>query len=283
MNYRHSYHAGNFADVLKHVILARVITYLKQKPQPFRVIDTHAGAGRYDLSSVEAGKTGEWRDGIGRLVQAEMTSDVASLLAPYCDAVRSINDGSPLAFYPGSPLIARYLMRDSDTLVANELHPEEANLLRSEFKRVAGSKVTMLDAWTAIKALLPPPERRGIVLIDPPFEKPDEFSKITEAVANALQRFANGVYIIWYPIKNADSANRMVRDVSGLGCRKVLDVRLKISEPFAGLGLTETGVLVLNAPYSLPVELELILPALVACLGQDRGAGFQVSEPFSIA
>jgi 23S rRNA (adenine2030-N6)-methyltransferase len=197
MNYRHSYHAGNFADVLKHAILARVLTYMKLKPQPFRVIDTHAGAGRYDLSSIEASKTGEWQDGIVRLLDAELPAGVADLLAPYLDAVAALNPSrdaqSALTFYPGSPLIARQLMRDGDTLVANELHPEDAALLKAEFSRVPDTKVMTLDAWLAIKSLLPPPERRGVILIDPPFEQPDEFAKLTEAVASGLQRFANGV------------------------------------------------------------------------------------------
>ncbi|MGB4865180.1 MAG: 23S rRNA (adenine(2030)-N(6))-methyltransferase RlmJ [Hyphomicrobium sp.] len=287
MNYRHSYHAGNFADVLKHAILARVLTYMKLKPQPFRVIDTHAGAGRYDLAGIEASKTGEWRDGIARLLESDLRADVAGLLAPYLDAVAAVNPPrdaeSALSFYPGSPLIARYLMRVGDVLVANELHPEDAALLKAELKRAPDSKVMALDAWLAIKSLLPPPERRGVILIDPPFEQTDEFSKLKEAVANGLQRFANGVYVIWYPVKNREAADRLVEEVCSLGCRKVLDVRLAISAPFAGLGLTETGVLILNPPFSLRAELEVILPAIVACLAQGRGANFNMREPFGAA
>jgi 23S rRNA (adenine2030-N6)-methyltransferase len=229
-------------------------------------------------------KTGEWQDGIVRLLDAELPAGVADLLAPYLDAVAALNPSrdaqSALTFYPGSPLIARQLMRDGDTLVANELHPEDAALLKAEFSRVPDTKVMTLDAWLAIKSLLPPPERRGVILIDPPFEQPDEFAKLSEAVANGLQRFANGVYVIWYPVKNRDAANRMVDGVCGLGCRKVLDVRLAICAPFAGLGLTETGVLILNPPFSLRAELEVVLPALVTCLAQGRGADFQLREPF---
>lgn len=276
MNYRHAYHAGNFADVLKHVILARVITYMKLKPQPFRVIDLHAGAGCYDLTSVEAGKTGEWHDGIGRLMDAELPSDVAALLAPYIDTVAALNASGELKTYPGSPLIARALMRDVDTLVANELHPEEAALLKSTLRR---SKITTLDAWTAIKSLLPPQERRGVVLIDPPFEKSDEFDRLVDALRDGLQRFANGVYIVWYPIKNAVAADRLVAQAALLGCTKLLDVRLRIGEVFPGLGLTETGVLLLNPPFSLQRELSVILPELVACLGQDRHAAFSLGMP----
>jgi 23S rRNA (adenine2030-N6)-methyltransferase len=277
MNYRHAYHAGNFADVVKHAILARVLTYLKLKPQPFRVIDTHAGAGRYDLSGVEAAKTGEWRDGIGRLINCDIPDDAAALLAPYLDAVRAVNFEGALTFYPGSPVIARHLMRPGDQLVANELHSEDLAALKTEMRRTPDTKVLGLDAWLAVKSLLPPPERRGLILIDPPFEKADEFERLTEALANGLERFATGVYIVWYPVKNAASADRFVRDACRLGGRDILDVRLTICEPFAGLGLTETGLLIVNPPFSLNGELERILPFLVERLGEGRGAGFHLN------
>jgi 23S rRNA (adenine2030-N6)-methyltransferase len=279
MNYRHAYHAGNFADVVKHVILARVLSYMKLKPQPFRVIDTHAGAGRYNLTGVEAGKTAEWQDGIARVVDANIPANVGALLEPYLGAVASVNIADALTFYPGSPVIARHLMRAGDVLVANELHPEDYQLLKSEFRRDAETKLLNLDAYVAIKALLPPPERRGVILIDPPFEKTDEFSCLTDAVAKGLQRFANGVYLIWYPIKDQTIADRFISDVSMLGCSKMLDVRLMISDPFAGLGLTETGLVILNPPFTLSAELEILMPFLVECLGEGRGAGFRLDVP----
>jgi 23S rRNA (adenine2030-N6)-methyltransferase len=281
MNYRHAYHAGNFADVVKHAILARVLTYMKQKPQPFRVIDTHAGSGRYDLGGIEASKTNEWRDGIERLIDADMPAYVAALLAPYLDAVRSVNQPGELASYPGSPLIAHFLMRPGDQLVANELHGDDLEKLKSEFHRVDGTKVLGLDAWVAVKALLPPPERRGVILIDPPFESPDEFERLTESLGHALRRFANGVYLVWYPVKDQAASNRFVREVSQLGCSKMLDVRLSISEPFAGLGLTETGLLILNPPFSLKSELEVLLPFLSERLAEGRGAGFRLADAFT--
>lgn len=279
MNYRHAYHAGNFADVLKHVVLARVLTYMKLKPQPFRVIDTHAGAGRYDLDGIEAGKTNEWRDGIGRLLHADVSNDVAALLAPYLDAVRAINADDTVRFYPGSPLIARHLMRAGDVLMANELHPDDAARLIAEFRHTRDTKVLSGDAWGAVKALLPPPERRGVVLIDPPFERPDEFAMLEGALRNALSRFATGVYLVWYPIKDRLAADDFIRTVAGLSCRKVLDVRLATSEPFAGLGLTETGVVLLNPPFSLKSELQIVLPVLSDLLAEGRGADFALSEP----
>lgn len=279
MNYRHAYHAGNFADVVKHVILARVLTYMKLKPQPFRVIDTHAGSGRYDLTGLEAGKTGEWQDGIARVLDGEAPAGIQELLAPYLDAVASVNIGGAMTFYPGSPVIARHLMRPGDQLVANELHPEDFALLKAELRRLPDSRVMNLDAYVAVKALLPPPERRGVILIDPPFEQTNEFQQLTDAIAKGLQRFANGVFIIWYPVKDQAAANRFVRDVTALGCRKMLDVRMAISEPFAGLGLTETGVLLLNPPYALKAELEQLVPYLASRLGEGRGAGFSLSDP----
>ncbi len=281
MSSRHAYHAGNFADVVKHVILTRVLTYMKVKPQPFRVIDTHAGAGRYDLASLEAGKTGEWRDGIGRLAGTYMPEDITELLAPYLDAVASMNAPGEVAFYPGSPMIARRMMRAGDTLVANELHLGDFTLLKNELRRFNDTKVSNLDAWIAIKALLPPPERRGVILIDPPFEQADEFEKLVDALANGLRRFANGVYLVWYPVKDQAQASRFVAKVSALGCRKMLDVRLTVSEPFAGLGLTEAGLLILNPPFSLKSELERILPYLATLLSEGRGSGFRLDEPAS--
>ena len=279
MNYRHAYHAGNFADVIKHAILARVLTYMKLKPQPFRVIDTHAGAGRYDLSSVEAGKTGEWHDGIERLMGGGIPQTIEPLLAPYLDAVRSVNVSDALNFYPGSPVIARHLMRPGDQLTANELHPDDFAALKAELRRVPDATVMNLDAWVAVKALLPPPERRGVILIDPPYERTDEFQRLSEALANGLQRFATGVYLVWYPVKDQAAANRFVDSICALGCNKILDVRLTVSDPFAGLGLTETGLLILNPPFNLKAELDVLLPYLADRLGQGRGAGFRMNQP----
>lgn len=278
MNYRHAYHAGNFADVVKHVILARVLTYMKLKPQPFRVIDTHAGAGRYDLAGIEAAKTREWRDGIGRLTGIEHPDDVSELLQPYLDAVASVNAPGVLAVYPGSPVIARQLMRAGDTLIANELHPEDFATLKHDFAHDADTKVLNLDAWRAVKSLLPPVERRGVILIDPPFEKPDEFARMSDAITGALKRFATGVFIVWYPVKDAVVAAQLVTDTGRACGGRTLDVRVRISAPEAGLGLTESGVLVVNPPYTLKSELERLMPYLTGMLEDGAGAGFRLTE-----
>ena len=278
MNYRHAYHAGNFADVVKHVVLARVLTYMKQKPQPFRVIDTHAGAGRYDLGGLEAEKTGEWREGIGRLAGLAHPDDVSVLLQPYLDAVASANAPGALAVYPGSPVIARHLMRAGDILIANELHPLDFASLKHDFARDADTKVLNLDAWLAVKSLLPPKERRGVIQIDPPFEKADEFARMTEALADALKRFATGVFVVWYPAKDAVAAASLVTDAGRACGGRTLDVRLRIATPEPGLGLTETGVLVVNPPYTLKSELERLLPYLAGMLEDGAGAGFHLTE-----
>ncbi|MFT3731677.1 MAG: 23S rRNA (adenine(2030)-N(6))-methyltransferase RlmJ [Hyphomicrobium sp.] len=273
MNYHHDYHAGNFADVLKHVVLARVITYMTQKPKPFRVIDTHAGGGIYDLEGEEAAKTAEWRDGIARIFDTDMPKDVADLLQPYLDAVRAVN-GVGLKHYPGSPLIARHLMRDDDVLVANELAEEEFQRLKQELRRAKSTTVLNIDARHAVKSLLPPKERRGLVLIDPPFEEKNEFKDLATAIDDALARFATGTYIIWYPLKDEAAADRFVAVATSRPGMEFLDVRLQVAKPFPGLGLTATGVLVLNPPFVLKAELETVMPALERHLAEGPGSHF---------
>lgn len=273
MNYHHDYHAGNFADVLKHVVLARVLTYMKQKPKPFRVIDTHAGAGLYDLEGAAAAKTAEWKDGIARIFGAELPTPIAELLQPYLDAVRAVN-GAGLTHYPGSPLIARYLMRDDDVLVVNELAEDEFRRLKSEFRRAKTTTVLNIDARHAVKSLLPPKERRGLVLIDPPFEDKNEFADLATAVDEALMRFATGTYLIWYPLKDEAAADRFVALATSKPGVDYLDVRLWVSKPFAGLGLIATGVLVLNPPFVLKSELETLMPCLEEHLAEGPGSRF---------
>ena len=201
MNYRHVYHAGNFADVLKHLVLTLVIEHLKLKPQPFRVVDTHAGIGLYDLASVEAGKTGEWRAGIARLLARDLSPAAREVLAPYISVVRPYL-GSDLDApgmkreYPGSPIIARDLMRSADALVLNELHPEDRAALETLFRRDKQTKVLGLDGYTVIKSALPPKERRGVLLVDPPFEEPGEFDRLISGMHDAYRRFAGGTQII---------------------------------------------------------------------------------------
>src|SRR5690606_31777626 len=185
MNYRHAYHAGNFADVVKHVVLVRILDYLKRKPGAFRVIDTHAGAGLYDLSAEEAQKTGEWRNGIGRLLETELPAEAAALAAPYLDAVRSFNAGHPFRFYPGSPALVKEMLRGPDRLTAIELHPADSFALKTRFSGDWQVRVIELDGWLALGAHVPPKEKRGLVLVDPPFEKEGEFGRLVDGLKKA--------------------------------------------------------------------------------------------------
>ena len=223
MNYRHAYHAGNFADVLKHAVLALVIEHLKLKPAPFRVIDTHAGIGVYDLASEAAEKTGEWREGIGRILDAgaELSPEAAAALAPYLGVVRGLNGDGPLARYPGSPLLARRLMRAGDRLVLNELHPEDRAALAQLFARDRSVKVLELDGFTALKSLIPPKERRGVVLVDPAYEVPGELERLVHGLKEVARRFATGTILLWYPIKDAQPIAAFRKEIADLGLAKV--------------------------------------------------------------
>jgi 23S rRNA (adenine2030-N6)-methyltransferase len=275
MNYRHAYHAGNFGDVLKHAVLASVLTYLKRKPQPFRVIDVHAGVGRYDLTGIEAGKTGEWRGGIGKLLgrdAASLPDAVAAILAPYLEVVRALNQPGRIDCYPGSPIVARALMRSEDRLVANELHPEDRQVLEAELGRDRAVRVMGLDAWVALKSLLPPPERRGVLLIDPPYERLDEMVKAVWVLDEARKRFATGIVMLWYPIK-ALGEHRAVHEVIAARTLKALVAELTIRSETEARGLNGCGLLIVNPPWTLKAELEVLLPFLADRLAQRPGGG----------
>ena len=220
MNYRHAYHAGNFADVFKHIILVRLVTYLQRKDSAFRVIDTHAGLGKYDLESAEAAKTGEWVAGIGRLLAAEVPSDVAPIIAPYLDIVREVNTQTdPLSIYPGSPLLVRKLLRKQDRLSAIELHKEDVTVLQGLFAGDHQVRVTKLDGWLALGAHLPPKERRGLVLVDPPFEAAGEFDRLVDGLARAHRRFGHGMFALWSPIKNGAPIETYYRRLIATGIK----------------------------------------------------------------
>jgi 23S rRNA (adenine2030-N6)-methyltransferase len=271
MNYRHVYHAGNFADVLKHVVLIALIEALKTKQTPFAVLDTHAGAGRYSLASEEALKTGEFRDGVMRLLAAER---LPTLVHAYLNLVRSQNGSQS---YPGSPLIAAQLLRDSDRLMVCELQDAEIASLRQLFARDARVAVHQRDGYQAMSALLPPPEKRGLVLIDPPFEAQEqEFRVIEEALAAAHKRFANGVYAVWYPIKLRQSVLPFHRWLKESGMRKVLVAEICVHPDNSALRLNGCGMAIVNAPYKLDRTLAEILPTLATTLAQSRYAQFKL-------
>jgi 23S rRNA (adenine2030-N6)-methyltransferase len=276
MNYRHAYHAGNFADVVKHVVLSRIVEYLKRKDAPFRVIDTHAGIGLYDLSSGEAAKTGEWLDGIGRIAGKAFSPEVAALLAPYLDAA-GLGDGTgAIESYPGSPLIARRLLRKQDRLFAIELHPEDAAELRQLFAGDIQTRVLELDGWLALGAQLPPKERRGVVLVDPPFEEPGEFDRMADALTRAYQRWPGGIYALWYPVKNMGEVAAFRDRLSQAGIPKILDVSFAIRQPSPEPRLDGCGMTIVNPPYTLESELKTVLPALHGLLADDTRAPWSV-------
>jgi 23S rRNA (adenine2030-N6)-methyltransferase len=275
MNYRHAYHAGNFADVLKHVVLSMALAHLKKKDAPFRVIDTHAGIGLYDLEGEEAVKTGEWRGGIGRLLGPDVVAlpaAAAGLMKPYLDAVRALNSDGVLRRYPGSPSLALALMRTDDRLVANELHPEDAATLRRTLARDRRAKVLELDGWLALKAQLPPKERRGVVLVDPPFEEPGELDRIVDGLDNARRRFSGGIYLLWYPIKDPRPVARFHDALAKIAPPESLAIELLIRAAIDPDRLNGCGIVVLNPPFTLEADLAVLLPVLAERLSDGAGA-----------
>jgi 23S rRNA (adenine2030-N6)-methyltransferase len=266
MNYQHVFHAGNFADVHKHVVLARVLTHLRAKPAAFRVIDTHAGAGRYDLLAAEPTRSGEWRDGIARVwdaaAQRKLAPPVAELLAPYLDAVAACNAGGSLRTYPGSPLVALHLLRPQDRLIACELGPRSAAALAAMLRGDRRAKEFALDGWTAIGAYVPPKERRGLVLVDPPFEEAGDFMRLSGALAAAHRKWPTGIYMLWYPIKTREAPDALTRRLKRLAIAKILHCEIVLGPPRADAGLIGSGLIVVNPPFTLEADLRVLLPVL---------------------
>ncbi|WP_338721412.1 23S rRNA (adenine(2030)-N(6))-methyltransferase RlmJ [Devosia sp. XK-2] len=272
MNYRHAFHAGNFADVVKHVILTRILAYLMKKDAAFRVIDTHAGLGIYDLFGDQAEKTGEWQDGIGRLIHVKPPTDVAQLLAPYLDAVRAQNPDGTLRYYPGSPFITRHMLREQDRLMAFELHPIDADRLKENFAGDFQTRVTQLDAWDIFGTHLPPKEKRGLVLVDPPFEEKGEFSRMVQSLEKGHKRWPGGTYAYWYPIKEPGEVDAYVKALKKTGIPKILRLELTIRAPSTPPRLHGTGMVVINPPFVLEQEMRVLLPFLAELLS-DEGRG----------
>jgi 23S rRNA (adenine2030-N6)-methyltransferase len=276
MNYRHAYHAGNFADVLKHAVLCRVLVHLRQKLAAFRVIDSHAGAGHYDLTGVEAGKTGEWREGIGRLIAADLPAKPRALLAPYLDAVAARNSGGSLAAYPGSPALAQALLRRQDRLIACELEPQQAAALTRHLRGDTRCKAIAMDGWTALGAYVPPKERRGLVLIDPPFEQPDEFTRLVRGFTAAHRKWATGIYMMWYPIKDSGEVAGFIRKLARLALPKLLRTELVVDDISPAGRLGGCGLIVANPPWTLEAELQVLLPVLAHLLSRNAARRFKL-------
>jgi 23S rRNA (adenine2030-N6)-methyltransferase len=284
MNYRHAFHAGNFADVIKHIVLVRILLYLQEKDAAFRVVDTHAGAGIYDLTSEEAERGGEWLTGIARIMQARFSESTLPLVKPYLDIVRSFNSHpARLERYPGSPLIARALLRPQDRLTACEVEAGARKALIDALRRDAQARVVDLDGWTALPAFVPPNERRGLVLIDPPYEQKDEFERLAAHFTEAFVKWPTGSYLIWYPAKSRRATDELARQVADAVDRarppgKYLRLEFSVAPQTADTGLTSAGLLVVNPPWTLAAELKTLLPELEKPLGQGGAARFRLES-----
>ncbi|MEJ0096360.1 MAG: 23S rRNA (adenine(2030)-N(6))-methyltransferase RlmJ [Methylocella sp.] len=268
MNYRHDFHAGNFADVFKHIFLTRILLHLALKAAAFRYIETHAGCGLYDLSGPEAEKTAEWRGGVGRLAGAQLPLDAQRLIQPYLDIIAPLlREDKPS--YPGSPAIAKALLRAEDKMQLCELHPEAFVRLKANLGRDARIKLMPIDGYTGLKAFIPPIERRGLVLIDPPFEDANEFERLADAMAAAWRKWATGVYMLWYPVKDRAKAAAMAQALARREGR-LLRIEFQIDAVWPQGALTRSGLIILNPPFSLEAEARLILPCLSHCLGDGQ-------------
>lgn len=281
MNYRHAFHAGNFADVVKHAILWRILTHLKKKPAPFRAIDTHAGAGRYDLESPEAERSPEWREGIARIVLPEagaspLPAEAGALIEGYLDIVRAANKPGRLAVYPGSPDIVRTCLRTNDRMIACELEPHAAGALERLLHKERRAKAIRIDGWTALLAYIPPKERRGLVLIDPPFEAPDEFERLANALIAAWRKWPTGIFLAWYPIKDEREIAGFLRALGRSGLEKSLRVELLLSRATDDTRLRGSGQIVVNPPWTLDDELRVLLPAIAKRLNAQANDAVRI-------
>jgi 23S rRNA (adenine2030-N6)-methyltransferase len=277
LSYRHAFHAGNHADVLKHFVQMQLLHYLAQKDKPYWVIDTHAGAGCYELTSGYAAKNAEYESGIARMWEAK---GLPAPLADYVALIKGFNPEGELKLYPGSPLVSQVLLRQDDRLRLFELHPSDYEILAENFeshdKQVI---VQQADGFGALKALLPPPPRRALVLIDPPYEEKQDYKRVVDALQEGLKRFATGTYAVWYPCLQREESVRLPEKLKRLPVKSWLQVELHVQSPAAdGFGMHGSGMFVLNPPWTLHATLQEVMPKLVALLGQDASAGFVLEQ-----
>jgi 23S rRNA (adenine2030-N6)-methyltransferase len=282
VNYAHAFHAGSFADVLKHAVLARLLHYLHAKPAAFRVIDTHAGAGLYDLTGPEAARGGEWHDGIEKLMTASLAAGlpapVSQLLKPYLDVIGALNAPGKLRLYPGSPAIVRACLRPQDRLTACEREPKAAAALARNLCGDARIKIQQGDGWGALNALVPPRERRGLVLIDPPFEEDGDFPRLAHGLAASYRKWPTGLFMLWYPIKDRGGPDALAKALRRLGPAKSLRAELNVA-PLSDLTrLNACGLILINPPWTLAGELATLLPVLVKILGRGARSGFRLDR-----
>lgn len=267
LSYRHAYHAGNHADVLKHLVLARTLEYLTRKDKALLYLDTHAGAGRYRLSEPMAQKKAEYLGGIGRL----WGSDTAGALSPLMALLGRLNPSGRLEFYPGSPLIAAELLRAQDRLRLFELHPSDRKLLNANLAADRRVRIDGSDGFASLKALLPPPSRRALVLIDPPYEQKEDYRRTVKALLEGYQRFPTGTYLVWYPVVERARIDEMARGLKVGGVRNLWQVELGLAPDSEGYGMTSSGLFMINPPWTLEAELKEALPELARRLAPEQG------------
>ncbi|AOY48594.1 TPA: 23S rRNA (adenine(2030)-N(6))-methyltransferase RlmJ [Vibrio cholerae] len=268
LSYRHSFHAGNHADVLKHIVQSLILNSLQQKEKPFVYHDTHSGVGRYDLTHEWSEKTGEYKQGIARVWQQDK---IPAELDSYMDAIRQLNQGETLRYYPGSPRVARAHLREQDRMVLTELHPSDYPLLEQEFHRDRQVSIYKEDGFARLKASLPPQERRGLVLIDPPYELAKEYRDVVRAIAQSYKRWATGIYAIWYPVVNRCDIDDMLEGLQGLEIRKILQIELGVAPDTNERGMTASGMIVINPPWTLESQMQTILPFLKQAIAPATG------------
>lgn len=269
LSYRHSFHAGNHADVLKHICQMLIIESLQQKEKGFYYLDTHAGIGRYRLSSEHAEKTGEFVDGIGRLWQRD---DLPVEVQRYVNYIKQVNSGSKtLNYYAGSCLLAALMLRPQDRALFTELHPTDFPLLRNNFKANPQIKVKREDGFQQLKATLPPKERRGFVLIDPPYELKQDYELVVKALQEGYKRFATGVYALWYPVVFRQQVKQLIRQLEQTSIRKILQIELAVKQDNSQRGMTASGMIVINPPWQLADQMRQVLPYLSQVLTQGKG------------
>ena len=275
LSYRHAFHAGNHADVLKHYVFSLVLDYMNLKPKPYWVIDTHAGAGMYMLDSEFAQKNTEFEDGIARLMVAK---NLPESLAGFVELIKSFNtDG--LSLYPGSPKIAEYCLRANDKLRLFELHPSDCKLLIENFRgQGKQTRIELLDGFAGIKACLPPPTKRAVVLIDPPYELKDDYQRVVDCIKDSLKRFATGTYMVWYPLLQRPEPAEMISQLTHLNTDWLqLEMTVQAAN-IDGYGMHGSGMFIVNPPYTLPKILEDTMPVLTQLLALDVTANFSLNQ-----
>ncbi|CAO98370.1 23S rRNA (adenine(2030)-N(6))-methyltransferase RlmJ [Erwinia tasmaniensis] len=259
LSYRHSFHAGNHADVLKHTVQSLIISSLNEKDKPYLYLDTHAGAGRYQLSGEHAERTGEYLEGIARIWQQD---NIPEELAAYIGVVKNLNPGGKLRYYPGSPLIARFLLRECDRLQLTELHSSDFPLLRNEFLKDDRARTERTDGYQQLKSKLPPPSRRGLILIDPPYEMKSDYQDVVKSIQEGYKRFGTGVFALWYPVVLRQQIKRMCNELEATGIRRILQIELAVRPDSDQRGMTASGMIVINPPWKLEQQMKNVLPWL---------------------